>query len=483
MNNKTFKCTFLSDIVLSADTATEGSQTSLDYIPGSCFLGIVAKNYDNVSDAYTIFHSGKVRFGDGHIAIKNKRLLKQPAAWFCAKDDANKSIIYLHHLITEEMKKNFAVTNIQLKQVRLGYFHSEVGEYKIEHDFSMKSAYDSSERRSADGQLYGYDSLRKGSQWIFSVDSEDVRLLDEVTIKLLGEHNIGRSKTAQYGRVKIELLDLPMMAESEITDSDMLTIYFESCAAFIDNNGNPTYQPANGDLGLIAGKINWEKSQILTKTFAPWNDKRKTRDADRTCIDKGSVIVVENGKIDKNKITAGVGLYRNEGFGKIIVNPHFLQAVGGTAQFVGFNQEYNNTGKHEAAITAIVNSGFNDSELLGWIKQQAAMRARYSNVVKHTNLFMAHNKDKFKGISASQWGSIRERAQRITKFAVWDDELFKAETGYLRHGKTENKWRNIYEILRGKITLIKEEFSEDIARRFLINLCSEMAKQSKEGRK
>ena len=48
---------------------------------------------------------------------------------------------------------------------------------------------------------------------------------------------------------------------------------------------------------LEGGRINWEKSQILTKSFAPWNYTRKTRDADRVCIDKGSVIIVENANI------------------------------------------------------------------------------------------------------------------------------------------------------------------------------------------
>jgi hypothetical protein len=45
---------------------------SLNYIPGSNFLGIVAEKYSELtSDAYDIFHSGKVSFGDAHISKDN----------------------------------------------------------------------------------------------------------------------------------------------------------------------------------------------------------------------------------------------------------------------------------------------------------------------------------------------------------------------------------------------------------------------------
>ena len=71
-------------------------------------------------------------------------------------------------------------------------------------------------------------------------------------------------------------------------------MYFESRTAFIDENGNPTFKPTTEDLKLKHGSINWEKSQILTNSYAPWNGKRKTRDFDRVFIDKGSVIVVDS---------------------------------------------------------------------------------------------------------------------------------------------------------------------------------------------
>ena len=44
-----FKCTLLSDIILSQNSSTKGNQYSLDFIPGNNFLGIVAAFiYNNV---------------------------------------------------------------------------------------------------------------------------------------------------------------------------------------------------------------------------------------------------------------------------------------------------------------------------------------------------------------------------------------------------------------------------------------------------
>ena len=40
-----FRCTFLADVVLNAAAATEGNNRSLDYVPGSIFLGVTAENY------------------------------------------------------------------------------------------------------------------------------------------------------------------------------------------------------------------------------------------------------------------------------------------------------------------------------------------------------------------------------------------------------------------------------------------------------
>ena len=76
MENIRFKMTFLDSIVLSKTSNTEGNIEPLDFVSGSCFLGIVAKEYDSFENPFMIFHSGDVRFGDAHLLHKGKKLTK-----------------------------------------------------------------------------------------------------------------------------------------------------------------------------------------------------------------------------------------------------------------------------------------------------------------------------------------------------------------------------------------------------------------------
>lgn len=55
-------------LIVTQQAASAGAQLSLDYLPGSLLLGLAASRlYAELSedDAWTLFHSGMVRFGDG----------------------------------------------------------------------------------------------------------------------------------------------------------------------------------------------------------------------------------------------------------------------------------------------------------------------------------------------------------------------------------------------------------------------------------
>lgn len=76
-----FKCTLMSDLIISQTSSTEGNQKTLDFIPGNNFLGIVAGSlYDKDKltneQQLAIFHSGKVRFGDANPSAEGIRGLK-----------------------------------------------------------------------------------------------------------------------------------------------------------------------------------------------------------------------------------------------------------------------------------------------------------------------------------------------------------------------------------------------------------------------
>ena len=175
MKKLVFNCKFITEVVLNANTATEGSQTVLDYIPGSNFLGIIAKEYSTLGNdkAYQLFHSGNVQFGDGHIIIdtgNNKtRSLKTPFAWYTKKalNNSGQQEYYVHHKISDEIKKTQ-----QLKQEREGFFIVEnniIYQTLLENNYHQKSAQERLTRRSANEKMFGYEALNSGTEWQFFI--------------------------------------------------------------------------------------------------------------------------------------------------------------------------------------------------------------------------------------------------------------------------------------------------------------------------
>jgi len=318
-----FKCTLLTDVVLNSSLATEGNLQSLDYIPGSNFLGIVAKELykDTNKQTYDIFHSGKVSFGDALISENDIVSYAMPYSLFLDKlnNDITKDTVWVHHGINnfDEIKDNDGKKR-QLKQHRSGYLNKK-NQYisKVEKEFSLKSAYNREERRSDDGKMFGFEAIKKGQEFIFSVIFEDEQYIETITKALTGEKHIGKSKTAQYGLIEIEKIDKPEIFKSNSAKNNKLVIYAESNLCFFNENGQASFQPEAEDFG-VKGKIIWKKSQIRTYTYSPWNAKRNTPDTQRDVILKGSVIVINlKENIDKDKLPKQVGEYNAEGLGRV----------------------------------------------------------------------------------------------------------------------------------------------------------------------
>lgn len=474
MKTLKFKCKLLSDIILNQKAATEGPNKTLDFIPGSCFLGIVAnqlyKDNDYDNELMEIVHSGKVRFGDAHPTINNIRGLKIPSAMFQPKLDKSKT--YIHHrtpnLESVEMRK------LQLKQCRQGFYiftGDNALEIKTQTNFAIKSAYDNQKRRSKDAQMYGYESLQKGLEMCFEVQVDNELLSDKIKNLLIGKKRVGRSRTAQYGLIEIEEFDYDEIKSNQAGNDGIVEVYAESRLIFLDEYGLPTFQPTAKDLGLSEdSKIIWEKSQIRTFQYAPWNFTRQCFDADRCGIEKGSVFYVET---SQNKIGSNyVGFYQNEGFGKVIYNPDFLKADSdGIAKY--------QIKKLDNEIEKKENISLSGTNLLKYINEQKGKEDLENNVYKIVNDWINKNKNKFNGDRfASQWGTIRSIAMTHSKLEELKKLLYGDANAYLTHGVAAEKWSE-----RGRLRVFKdfvEQLNEKNCQIAIINLAAEMAKKCKE---
>ncbi len=513
-----FQCKLLTDVVLNTRTATAGNQKTLDFIPGSCFLGIVASTFNQFTfKEKELLFSGKVRFGDAHITIplSDKELCRSlliPASMMYPKLQSIYSSCYIHHHYERNRDKSGDDgLPMQLKQSRSGYYLFQNGtaiEVPTHKGYALKSAYDRDTLRAADEQMYGYESLDKGALFLFDVESDEESLLRMIEELLIGVKRIGRSRTAQYGLVEISkaVFQQPSSRADGFSKEGkhFITVYADGRLIFFDEDGCPSLSPKAENFG-VSGKICWEKSQIRTFQYAPYNYKRQTRDADLCGIEKGSVFVIETNDeapIDKHY----VGSYNNLGFGKILYNPDFLdtqsQAINGEAlyKFIRPSKNAENNsfqpGKEPTHEDALLNF---------LMKRNAEAKAK-AFIYHKVNLFVRDHAKDFQGAEfASQWGNIRSIAMRCTSNEQLFKELFdkiiihyheatstdpeegerEINIAYLAHGIAKDKWKN-----RNRTNLLKS-FIEDCSKQekiikhaitieAVINLASEMAKKCKK---
>lgn len=493
--NKTmqFKCTLLSDVILNQKAATEGNQGTLDFIPGNNFLGIVAKIYGGLfpEDQIAIFHSGKVRFGDAHPVCRNIRTLRIPTSMYYPKLKKVSEECYIHHFYDREKDSE----KQQLKQCRTGFYcfsNNKCEKVEVNKTFAIKSAYNREKRRSADEQMYGYQSIDKGTEFYFEIDADETIsdiLCETVKNALVGKKRVGRSRTAQYGLVEIEPAEFEKVQSTidkiEVESKKCVTVYADGRLIFLDEYGMPTFMPTAKDLGFEGGEIMWEKSQICTFQYAPWNFKRQTRDTDRCGIEKGSVfVVVVDNLPDTLSMPDYVGSYWNEGFGKVIVSPDFLkasEAENGKVKYRFVEAKKNEEMKKEP----IESLSKTDSLLLTYLKNTKDEENKERKVYELVNDFVKNNFKLFTAESfASQWGSIRSLSMQYADKEKLREELFDKKImkngklfdfAYLTHGVARNKWDE-----KGRREIFRKFFDKldaDMAQFALINFSAEMAKK------
>ena len=494
MKTLKFKCILHSNIVLSELAATEGIQRTLDYIPGSVFLGLVAgKIYNDIEPqlAMDLFHNAKVHFGDAFPLIDSKRAIKVPASWFVRKGESLNNQVYIYHQLSEEQKRIEPMVQLRDKFI-VKVSDTQFSEIKLGKSFAIKSAYDSETRRSKDQQMYGYQSLEAGTKLGFQLDFDEevtIDLINKVKNSLEGKRNIGRSKTAQYGQVEIvgiDEMDLePVFKENSMPDSERTFIYAESRLLFIDDYGQPFIPTKGKYYGIEGAEVDLERSQIRTFRYAPYNFKRQSRDADRFGIEKGSVICI-NKKINhgaQKQIKEGIGLFLNEGFGKVLINPEFLAyKENGEAKFSNLEYKKKANSEENQKHSPNENLTFNkesDSKVWQYLIQQQTKKSNQQSIYIAVNKFVTDNQKRFeKEVFASQWGTIRNIAMRSKNQEDLKNKLYKSLDGYLIHGVAKDKWDEMGR-LDSLQSFIEKFEPEELISEAVVNLAAEMAKKSR----
>jgi hypothetical protein len=448
MRELIFNVEFLSDVVLPATSNTEGNIERLEFIPGSNFLGMVAREYAKFSDSFNVFHSGKVRFGDATLLVDGEATYKMPLSFFHEKLEKNKMVN--HHLIEDFSQFK------QLKQKRNGYITQNLQEVALEYNYAQKSAYDKNERRSKEGSMYGYFSIPAGTLWQFSVkyDEIDNEDLERLKTNLLGKKRLGKSKSSQYGQIRIRQGEKASELQSHLKQGKTTVVYAKSRIALVDKEGNPTYDLKYLLDGLEDSNIVWEKSQIKTSTFTPYNGAMQTKTYSRVVINSGSVIVLQNLSSEQLEcLEKGVGVYLSEGFGELLLNPSFLEKEG----LFELNDEPKKEEPKPLAIT---------EHSVKFLNNRESKKRETLALASRVHLFIEENKKLYRNISNSQWGTIRSICSGSS--SNFRDEI----RDYISDGKVTWKTEQIESLLE-----------EGKSRAFIQLLSMQMPKVNRKGEK
>ncbi len=424
MKELIFNIEFLSDIVLQASSNTEGNIEPLEFIPGSNFLGMVAKRYKDFSDSFNIFHSGLVRFMDANLLINNKLYYKTPYSYFKKKllEENEEAYVYNHHLINKNLG--------QLKQLRKGFIDADTSSglnlYEIKYNYSQKSSHDKKRRRSKTGNMFGYKAMPKGLKWQFkvkvdnSIKDDDIKLIIDT---LENSTRLGKSKSSEYGKVKITQAKNCEKDIENRENNNLTYIYANSRLALIDETATPSLDPIHLIDGLTKENIAYEAMQVKTSNYRQYNNTMRTHTFERVVINKGSVIVLKNLTSEqKEKLKEGVGLFLSEGFGDLLINPKFLLE----SEIKLLKKE-----KNKKESIGKIEVEFSDNTL-NYLKAKHNSRLDKLDLVDSVYQFINENIPLYKDIKNSQWGTIRSIC--LSSFENKKEEIEK----YISSGKA--KW-------------------------------------------
>ncbi len=297
MITRYFTARLLNDAVISERSATTGGHRTLDYIPGATLLGAVAARYADFAgdDAYTVFHSGKVRFGNAYpLSPAGEPALPVPLAWHTEKgEELHGSVKQVKNLLhaTRADFETWDKSGCQQKQLRSGYFTPSGAKIDPVKSYRLKTALNRDKQGMAEeAQLFGYQSLAADSLWHFSIAFDDLlteELREKVVASLGVAVRVGRSRSAEYGLLSVHPVD-SLETPVTLVAGDNLIIYCVSDLALTDPaTGASTLIPSGAHFGFPDASFVATQSYLRVRKYAPFNRTRKRFDLERQVIAKG----------------------------------------------------------------------------------------------------------------------------------------------------------------------------------------------------
>ena len=330
-------------LILSQHAASAGAHQCLDLIPGSTLLGLAAgRLYAQLSQdsAWALFHSGKVRFGDA-LPLDPSGCIAYPVPlnWHTYKGErARDTGDRLRADAVFDPARFDTDPQRQPVQMRGGYVSNNGRVVQPELESTLKTAIDPDTGMAAESQLFGYQALRAGQVFRVRIDADDDVSSQDwecLLAHLAGPARFGRSRSAQFGRVRIVTTPASACPDTShhpntavSANNTELTLWLLSDLA-LERHGQPCLEPDPALLGLPEGTF-WEvnSSFLRTRRYSPYNAYRRHHDSERQVIVRGSVLRYRLPRAltaeELARLNNGVGLHIESGLGRVWVNPPLL---------------------------------------------------------------------------------------------------------------------------------------------------------------
>lgn len=422
----------LDDLVLSRRSATLGDHQALDRIPGATLRGAcAARLYSALGDkAWTVFHSGQVRWLDGLPADSHgQRSAPVPLSWHRDKGNVQAETMTggywngsaLFNLAADSRAMG---EECQPKGLREGYVGPGGEALLPRRRFRLMTAI-ADDGQVADGQLFGYESLAAGQRFVAALEVDDGvedAVVQQLCAVLQGRLSLGRSRSAQYGRVQANIAPWAAPAPPPLPQPGQpLHLLLMSDLCLRDRQGRPTLTPDAASLGLPEGvRVDSQRSSVRTRRYSPWNAYRNGPEMERQLLGAGGVITLVSdsgwsGPLIQH-LTAGLGCDRAQGLGEVWVQPPLLAEV---------NPRFTAAARAPAAAPI----ARPDSPLLKWLTRDGATQPQSrSDLAAWSSTTLTALKQRWQtlrsyqaipasaewGPGASQWGALAAEAARAS---------------------------------------------------------------------
>jgi len=320
MKQINYTITLNSPVLISSNSGDRNTVETMDYIPGVSVSGLIAHRYlqereDGADDEfYSLFFRNNAVFTNAYRVHNNRKSYPAPLSLQSDKADDEK----IYDLIFYDKES-------EMQTVPLAGFCIIKDEVTEKPDIT-KTLHFHHERDRETGTtkeriIFNYESLDAGQVFQGSIIGHENYL---ETVKRLLEKNktayLGRSKTAQYGKVTFELKGIsdfePEIDDLDRDDSEGIVMTLLSDAIVCNENGlsEVSIPVMEKELG-----VNVKKAFLKKDTFENFVSVWKVKKPMENVFKMGSCFLLEKlpSRYEELELL-GIGERTSEGFGRVV---------------------------------------------------------------------------------------------------------------------------------------------------------------------